>query len=42
VDRWSDVTTPAQLRLHAADGAELRVIEASPVRTLAEYRSSRP
>jgi len=42
VDRWSDVTTPAQLRLHAADGAELRVIEASPVRALAEYRTSRP
>jgi dipeptidyl-peptidase-4 len=42
VDRWSDVTTPAQMRLHAADGAEIRVIEANPVRALAEYRTSRP
>jgi dipeptidyl-peptidase 4 len=42
VDRWSDVTTPAQLRLHASDGAEVRVIDANPVRALAEYRLSRP
>ena len=42
VDRWSDVTTPAQMRLHAADGAEIRVIEANPVRALTEYRTSRP
>ena len=42
VDRWSDLTTPAQLRLHAADGTEVRVIEANPVPALAEYRLSRP
>jgi len=42
VDRWSDLTTPAQLRLHAADGTEVRLIEANPVPALAEYRLSRP
>jgi len=42
LDRWSDVTTPAQLRLHAADGSELRVIEANPVTALTEYRLSKP
>ena len=30
------------MRLHAADGAEIRVIEANPVRALTEYRTSRP
>jgi dipeptidyl-peptidase-4 len=42
IDRWSDLTTPTQVRLHAADGAELRVIDANPVAALAEYRLSRP
>ncbi|MBI4266249.1 MAG: S9 family peptidase [Acidobacteria bacterium] len=42
VDVWSDVVTPAQVRLHRADGTELRVIDANPVRTLAEYRLARP
>ena len=42
VDRWSDLTTPTQVRLHAADGGELRVIDANPVPALAEYRLSRP
>jgi dipeptidyl-peptidase 4 len=42
VDRWSDLTTPLQVRLHAADGAELRVIEANPVPALREYALSRP
>lgn len=36
IDRWSDVNTPAQVRLHAAGGAEIRVIEANPVAELAE------
>ena len=30
---WSDVTTPPQVRLHRADGAEVRVIDANPVQT---------
>ena len=42
VDRWSDLTTPTQVRLHAADGAELRVIDANPVTALTEYRMARP
>jgi dipeptidyl-peptidase 4 len=42
IDRWTDATTPAQLRLHGADGSDIRVIEANPVATLGEYRLSRP
>jgi dipeptidyl-peptidase-4 len=41
-DAWSDATTPPQVRLHGADGAEVRVIEANPVRATAEYRLSPP
>jgi dipeptidyl-peptidase-4 len=39
---WSDVTTPTQVRLHRADGAELRVIDANRVASLAEYQLSTP
>jgi dipeptidyl-peptidase-4 len=42
VDRWSDVTTPPQLRLHDADGGETRVLDANPVPALSEYRLSTP
>ena len=42
LDRWTDVTTPTQVRLHAADGAELRAIDANPVAALRDYRLSRP
>ena len=28
---WSDAATPAQVRLHSADGAEIRVIDANAV-----------
>jgi dipeptidyl-peptidase 4 len=38
----SDVATPPQVRLHQADGSELRVIDANPVRALTEYRLSVP
>jgi dipeptidyl-peptidase 4 len=38
LDRWSDVTTPTQVRLHDADGGELRVLEANPVAALDEFR----
>ena len=37
VDVWSDVTTPTQVRLHRADGSELRVIDANPVSRLADF-----
>jgi dipeptidyl-peptidase-4 len=39
---WSDVTTPTQVRLHRADGTEMRVIDANPAGALAEYRLSKP
>jgi dipeptidyl-peptidase-4 len=42
LDAWSDVVTPPQTRLHRADGAEIRVIEANPVPVLAEYRLAKP
>ncbi len=41
-DAWSDLTTAPQLRIHAADGAETRVIDASPLAALAEYRIQAP
>ena len=39
---WSDVTTPPQVRLHRADGTEVRVIDANPVRTHAQFQLSKP
>jgi dipeptidyl-peptidase-4 len=39
---WNDVTTPSQVRLHRADGSEVRVLEANAVRSHAEYRLSTP
>ena len=42
IDTWSDITTPPQVRLHRADGGELRVIDDNPVTGLSEYRLSQP
>ena len=42
IDVWSDVTTPTQVRLHRADGAEIRLIDHNPVPSLAQYRLSKP
>jgi dipeptidyl-peptidase-4 len=42
VDVWSDATTPTQVRLHDADGADVRVIDANPVPALADFRLSTP
>jgi dipeptidyl-peptidase 4 len=42
IDAWSNLTTPAQVRLHAADGSEVRAIDANPVPALTEYRLSKP
>ncbi|MBI4475936.1 MAG: S9 family peptidase [Acidobacteria bacterium] len=42
IDAWSDVSTPPQLRLHRADGQEVRVIEPNAVPALAEYRLGKP
>jgi dipeptidyl-peptidase 4 len=42
IDHWSDLTTPTQVRLHAADGREVRVIDPNPSPALAEYRLAKP
>ena len=42
IGTWSNVTTPTQTRLHRADGAEVRVIEANALETVAQYRLSTP
>ena len=42
LDRWSAVTTPPQLRVHRADGSELRVVDANPSPRLAEYGLVKP
>jgi dipeptidyl-peptidase-4 len=42
LDHWSDAATPPQVRLHAADGRELRVLDANPVPALAEYAVAKP
>lgn len=42
LDRWNDVTTPTQVRLHSADGSELRVISANRVQALSDFTLSKP
>ncbi len=42
IDRWSDATTPTQVRLHRADGTEARVIDENTVAALGAYRLSPP
>jgi dipeptidyl-peptidase-4 len=42
IDTWSNAVTPPQVRLHRADGTEVRVIDANPVKALGEYRLSKP
>jgi dipeptidyl-peptidase-4 len=42
VATWSDVNTPSQVRLHKADGAEVRTIDANDVPALKDYRLSTP
>ncbi len=39
---WSSATTPTQVRLHRADGSEVRVIDANAVPVLTEFRPSPP
>ena len=38
IDSWSDVNTPTQVRLHASDGAQVRVIDENRVAALGQYR----
>ncbi|MBM3776966.1 MAG: S9 family peptidase [Acidimicrobiia bacterium] len=42
LDSWGAVLTPTQVRLHAADGSEVRVIDENPAPALAEYGLARP
>jgi dipeptidyl aminopeptidase/acylaminoacyl peptidase len=42
VDHWSNITTPPQVRLHRADGTEVRVIDENRVPALADYELSTP
>jgi dipeptidyl-peptidase 4 len=42
LDTWSDVTTPPQVRLHRADGSEVRVVDPNPAPALSEFRLARP
>ncbi len=42
IDVWSDAVTPTQVRLHRADGAEVRLIDANPVESLSQYELSKP
>jgi dipeptidyl-peptidase-4 len=39
---WSNVTTPTQVRLHRADGSDVRVIDANAVSALSEFRPTTP
>jgi dipeptidyl-peptidase 4 len=42
VGTWSDINTPPQVRLHRADGSELRVIDRNEIPALKEYRLAKP
>jgi dipeptidyl-peptidase-4 len=42
IDVWNDATTPSQVRLYRADGTDVRTIDANLVRSLADYRLSKP
>ena len=42
LDTWSNISTPPQVRLHAADGTVLRVVEANRVSLLDRYRLAEP
>jgi dipeptidyl-peptidase 4 len=38
LDKWSDINTPPQVRLHSSDGAQVRVIEENRPAALAQYK----
>ncbi|HEV7768626.1 MAG TPA: S9 family peptidase [Thermoanaerobaculia bacterium] len=42
VDRWSDVLTPDQIRVHRNDGTAVRTVEENRVAALAEYDLPKP
>ena len=42
LDTWSSITTPPSVRLHAANGAELRVVDVNIVAVLDDYHLADP
>jgi dipeptidyl-peptidase 4 len=42
IDQWSDVSTPTQVRLHLADGRDVRTLHANRVTALSDYRLAKP
>jgi dipeptidyl-peptidase-4 len=42
LDTWSDLNTPPHLRLHRADGSEVRVLHQSRIPQLANFQLSKP
>ncbi|MBI3654217.1 MAG: S9 family peptidase [Acidobacteria bacterium] len=42
IDRWSDLNTPTQVRLHKADGAVVRSLDENRVAVLQQYKLSKP
>jgi dipeptidyl-peptidase 4 len=42
VDRWSDISTPDQIRVHRNDGSAVRAVEENRVALLAEYDFPKP
>ena len=42
LDTWSDIHTPPQVRVHRADGAEVRVVSENRVAALEDYRLATP
>jgi len=42
VGTWSDINTPPEVRLHRADGAEVRVIDRNEIPALKDYKLSKP
>jgi len=42
IDQWSDVLTPTQVRLHRADGRDVRTLHENRVDALAGYKLSKP
>jgi dipeptidyl-peptidase-4 len=41
IDNWSDLNTPAQVRLHKADGGVVRLINENKVTTMSQYKLSK-
>jgi dipeptidyl-peptidase-4 len=42
IDSWSDLITPPQVRLHRADGSEVRVLHQSAIPQLTNFQLSKP